>query len=242
MDLKALWKIGYGMYIVCSRKENVFNGQIANTVFQVTAEPPTIAVSINKQNYTHECITTSGIFAVSILAEDTPMPLIALFGFKSGRNVNKFEGMTFNTGTLGLPRLTEHMAGYIEAKVTRSLDAGTHTVFIGEVVSTESLGSGRPMTYAYYHDQKKGTAPKTAPTYMGDQKPAPESDSRRTPEAKQEGTPMKKYKCTVCGYIYDPAAGDPDSGIKPGTPFEQIPDTWVCPVCGAAKDAFEPVA
>jgi len=86
------------------------------------------------------------------------------------------------------------------------------------------------MTYAYYHEVKKGLSPKTAPTYIREGA-MPEKN-----EAK-----ASSYKCTVCGYIYDPAKGDPDGGIKPGTPFEQIPDTWVCPVCGADKSVFEKV-
>ncbi|HDN85414.1 MAG TPA: rubredoxin [Candidatus Aerophobetes bacterium] len=82
------------------------------------------------------------------------------------------------------------------------------------------------MTYAYYHEVKRGTSPSSAPTYIKEEK-------------KKEKGKMIKYKCTVCGYIYDPEKGDPDSGIKPGTPFEELPDDWVCPVCGASKDAFE---
>ncbi len=78
--------------------------------------------------------------------------------------------------------------------------------------------------YAYYHQVKRGTTLKTAPSYV---------------EKKKEVTKMPKYECTVCGYIYDPELGDPDGDIKPGTPFEEIPDDWVCPVCGAAKDEFE---
>lgn len=82
------------------------------------------------------------------------------------------------------------------------------------------------MTYAYYHEIKGGKAPKTAPTY-------------NKGANKKETKKMKKYVCTVCGYVYEPEKGDPDSGIKPGTPFEQLPDDWVCPVCGADKSAFE---
>ena len=83
------------------------------------------------------------------------------------------------------------------------------------------------MTYAYYHQVKRGTTPKTAPSYIE--------------ERKEAVSKMAKYECTVCGYIYDPELGDPDGDIKPGTPFEEIPDDWVCPVCGASKDQFEKI-
>jgi rubredoxin len=102
---------------------------------------------------------------------------------------------------------------------------GTHTIFIGELVGADVLKEGEPMTYAYYHQVKRGTTPKTAPSYVE--------------EKKEAVAKMAKYQCSVCGYIYDPQLGDPDGGIKPGTPFEKIPDTWVCPVCGASKDQFE---
>ncbi len=86
MNIKALFKLGYGVYIVTSKKDNRINGQIANTVFQVTSDPPTIAVSINKNNLTHELIKASKVFAASVLCEETPLTFIGRFGFKSGRD------------------------------------------------------------------------------------------------------------------------------------------------------------
>ena len=85
MDLKALYKLGYGLYVVSSIKGSRRNGQIANTVFQITSEPPTIAVSINKNNLTHQFITESKVLSVSVLSQDTPLSFIGRFGFKSGR-------------------------------------------------------------------------------------------------------------------------------------------------------------
>ncbi len=85
MNVKALYKLGYGLYVVTSKKGDRFNGQIANTVIQITSEPPTIAVSINKENLTHEFIKESGVFTASILSQDTPLSFIGHFGFKSGR-------------------------------------------------------------------------------------------------------------------------------------------------------------
>src|SRR3990170_101143 len=98
MNPKALQKLGYGLYAVCSRKEDEFNGQIANTIFQVCSEPPVIAVAINRQNLTHEFITQSKVFTASILSQDTPLSYIGNFGFKSGRQVEKLKGVDYKLG------------------------------------------------------------------------------------------------------------------------------------------------
>ncbi|MBW6485161.1 MAG: flavin reductase family protein [Syntrophobacterales bacterium] len=166
MNKKAFYTISYGIYIVASGKDGKFNGQIANTVFQVTSEPATVAVSINKQNYTHELITASGKFTVSALDEEAPMTMIGRFGFKSGKEIDKFEGIGIKTGATGIPVVTEHAVAFIEAEVIGSMDCGTHTIFLGNVSESDVLSSAAPMTYAYYQKIKGGKAPKTAPTYQ----------------------------------------------------------------------------
>ena len=98
-----------------------------------------------------------------------------------------------------------------------------HHHFICEVVEGEILKEDEPLTYAYYHEVKRGVTPKKAPTYREE----------------KEQEKMQKYRCIVCGYIYDPQKGDPESDIKPGTAFEKLPDSWVCPICGVGKDRFE---
>ena len=227
MNLRALHKLGYGMYVIGSRKGDRLNVQIANTVFQITSEPPTIAVSINKNNLTHEFIKESKVFTASVLCQDTPLSFIGHFGFKSGRDINKLEGINYKIGQTKAPVVIENAVSYLEAKVLQEIDAGTHTIFIGEIVGADVLSEKVCMTYDYYHQVKRGSTPKTAPVYIE--------------EKKTEVTKAPKYKCTVCGYVYDPEFGDPDGGIKPGTPFEKIPDGWVCPVCGAAKSKFEKI-
>ena len=221
MNLKALYKLGYGLYVVSSRSGGKLNGQIANTVFQITSDPPTIAVSINKNNLTHEFIKESKVLAVSILSRDTPLSFIGHFGFKSGRDVDKLEGINYKTGETQAPVVTENALAYLEARVIQEVDVGTHTIFIGELVGADVIKEGEPMTYAYYHQVKRGTTPKTAPSYVE--------------EKRVEAVKAPKYRCTVCGYIYDPELGDPDGNIKPGTPFEEIPGDWVCPVCGTTS-------
>ena len=231
MNIKALHKIGYGLYIVTSRKDARFNGQIANTLFQVTSEPPTVAVSINKKNLTWEFIKESKAFAASVLCQDTPLTFIGRFGFKSGRDIDKFDGVNYKTGETGAPIVLDNVVAYLEARVNQEIDVGTHTIFIGEVVNGEVISDKACMTYDYYHQIKGGKTPKTAATYVAEK-----------PEEKKEVQPgMPKYRCKVCGYIYDPEKGDADGGIAPGTPFASLPESWSCPVCGAPKSEFEAI-
>ncbi len=230
MDIKTLHKISYGLYVIGSKLNKKINGQIANTVFQVTSEPPTVAISINKDNYTHKLINKSRVFTISFLSEETPMQFIGRFGFKCGRDLNKFQGVKYKLGTTGAPILLDYTIRYIECEVIDSLDVGTHTIFVGKVLDAAIISDKNAMTYDYYHKVKKGKTPKSAPTYIKKVKGI---------ESQKEVSKMTRYKCTVCGYIYDPENGDPDSGIKPGTPFEELPDDWVCPVCGVGKDQFE---
>jgi len=165
MDAKALFLISYGMYIICSKKGDKINGQTANSVIQVASEPPVISVCINKQNLTHEFIKDSKVFTASVLAQTAPLKLIGGFGFKSGRDVNKFEGVKYKIGQSGAPVILDSTLGYLEARVIDSIDVKTHTIFIGELVGAEVLGEGEPMTYAYYHMVKRGTTPKSAPSF-----------------------------------------------------------------------------
>lgn len=207
------------------------NGQIANVVFQVTSDPPTIAVCINKKNFTHQLINENRTFAVSILAKSTPLDFIREFGFKTGRDVDKLAGVTCEIGTTGVPVVIENAIAYLEARVIDDVDCGTHTIFLGEVVNADTLNEADPMTYAYYRTVKGGRTAKTAPTYV--EKAAEKHVNRRG------GSVMEKYECTVCGYIYDPAKGDPNSGVNEGTSFDDVPSDWVCPVCGAGKEDFK---
>ncbi|MDI9570401.1 MAG: flavin reductase [Pseudomonadota bacterium] len=226
MNREAFRKISYGLYVVSSIQDGKFNGQIANSMFQVTSEPSTIAVSIAKENLTHAYIASSRVFSVSILAEDTPMTFIGLFGFKSGRDTDKFKNLKHRIGKTGAPIVLDHAVAYLEAKVVQELECGSHTIFVGEVADYDSLGNEAPMTYSYYHTVRKGKAPKTAPTYEREEPRATAAASR--------------YVCTLCGYVYDPALGDPESGVPAGRAFEDLPADWTCPVCGAGKDQFEP--
>jgi flavin reductase (DIM6/NTAB) family NADH-FMN oxidoreductase RutF/rubredoxin len=224
LNSKALFKLGYGVYVVTSIKGEKLNGQIANTVFQITSEPPTIAVSINKKNLTWEYIKESGVFAVSVISQDAPLSFIGNFGFKSGRDTDKLSGINLKIGQTKAPLILDNTTAYLEAKVSQEMDLGTHTLFIGDVVDGDVLNEKPSMSYDYYHVIKRGTTPRTAPSFIE--------------EERDEKLIMFKYKCSVCGWVYDPVIGDADGGIAPGTPFEKLPDGWKCPVCGAGKADF----
>jgi rubredoxin/flavin reductase (DIM6/NTAB) family NADH-FMN oxidoreductase RutF len=227
MNTKALYSISYGLYVVSSLKGDKINGQIANTACQICSEPPVVAVVINRSNLTHEYISGSKVFTVSILAKDTPLNFIGGFGFKSGRDVDKFVGINYKTGQTRAPVVLDNTLAYLEANVISQMDVHTHTIFAGQLVDADVIKEGEPLTYAYYQQVKRGTTPKTAPSYIADKK--------------EEKVTMDKYQCSVCGYIYDPEKGDPDGGIKPGTKFEDVPGDWTCPVCGASKDQFKKI-
>ena len=221
LDPKSLHQLSYGLYVVSSRMGERLNGQIANTVFQVSNDPPSVAVSLNKQNLTHDFIAGSRLFTVAVLSEDTPLDFIGRFGFKSGRDMDKFAGVDYGLTTSGTPFTKENALAYLGARVVQQMDAGTHTVFLGQVTEGQTLRTGSPMTYAHYRQVKRGSVPKAAPTY--------------TPPRKE-----LTYTCSVCGYVYDPDKGDPGNGVSPGTAFKDLPEDWTCPVCGAEKDAFTP--
>lgn len=166
LDRGVFRSLSYGLYIVTSFDEDRLNGQIVNTVIQVTSDPPRVAVIINKKNLTHDYIMKSKVFGVSVLDESAPLTFIGPFGFRSGRDIDKFSKIQFRKGTTGCPLVTDYALSLLEAKVFDHIDLGTHTIFIGDTVSAEVLKQGRPLTYQYYHEHLKGKSPPTAPTYI----------------------------------------------------------------------------
>jgi ferric-chelate reductase [NAD(P)H] len=164
-DRKAFRDLSYGLYIITSLDGDRLNGQIVNTVIQVTSDPARVAVIVNKQNLTHEFISKSRLFGVSVLDESAPMTFLGPFGFRSGRDVDKLSQVQFKIGVTGCPLVLEHALSVLEAKVIDQIDLSTHTIFIGDTVNAEVLKEGRPLTYRYYQESLKGKAPATAPTY-----------------------------------------------------------------------------
>lgn len=226
MNPFALYKISYGLFVVSSRMGDKFNGQIANTITQVTAEPAQVAVALNKQNLTHDYVVESNLFSASILSQETPMKFIGQFGFNSGRELDKFQNVNYKIGKTGSPIVYDNSVAFLETEVVNSIDVGTHTIFVGKVVDMGIINDFEPMTYAYYHLIKGGKSPKNAPTYL-------------KPETEVEGVNLEKNRCQICGYIYDPRKGDPEAEVAAMTEFAKLPENWVCPICGAAKEQFE---
>lgn len=184
MDNKALFKLSYGLYVVGTAADGRVNAQIANTVFQITSDPITVAVSLNNDNLTNEMVAKSGVFSVNALSENADMDIVANFGFQSGRSADKFSKYDYKTGSTGAPLLTiPAIAANLEAEVIDKITVGTHTIFIGKVVDATDLPQSA-MTYADYHKMKKAAAPKAD-------------------KADNAGGTVKKYRCKVCGYIHE---------------------------------------
>lgn len=230
MNSKVFRTLSYGVYIISTMDGERPTGCTANSAMQITSSPATIAVSVNHDNYTNRCIETSGQFAVSILAETSDPSLIGHFGFQSGKDVNKFDTVSYETRS-GMPVITDS-CGYLVCKVIDKMETSTHTVFLGEVIDGDTFLSAPAMTYAYYHNVIKGKSPKTAPTYLPDEELSDASANSAASSAAMsdasQSAPSARWVCSVCGYIYD---GD--------VPFEQLPDDFVCPLCKQPKSKFE---
>jgi len=175
-DLTALFNIGYGLYVVTSNDGKKDNGLIVNTVTQVTSMPNRIAVTINKENYSHHIIKQSGVMNINCLSTDAPFSVFEKFGFTSGRNSDKFaecEPLRSDNGLIFLPR---HINSFMSLKVEQYVDLETHGMFICSVTEARVLSDKETMTYAYYH------------SYV---KPKPEIEGK------------KGYVCKICGYVYE---------------------------------------
>lgn len=218
MNKNVFRNLSYGVYIVSTLDGTRNTGCVANSIMQITSSPATIAVSMNHDNYTNSCIQNTGKFAVSILSESSDSSLIGRFGFQSGKDINKFDGTDFDVKE-GLPIINDS-CGYIVCKVIDKMETSTHTVFLGEVIDGDTIGNTPAMTYAYYHNVVKGKSPKNAPTYL-----AEEDTAVKTTDAGAGNS--SKWVCQICGYVYD---GD--------FPFEDLPDSYVCPICKQSKDKF----
>ena len=179
VDNTALFNIGYGLYVVTSNDGTKDNGFVCNTVCQVTNTPNRVAVTINKQNYSHDTIKATGKMNVNCLSTEAPFKVFEVFGFQSGRNVNKFEGCTPLRTENGLVRLPKYVNAVISLEVEQYIDLDTHGMFICAVTEAQNLSKVETMTYTYYQSKVK---PKPQP-------------------AKKKG-----WVCKICGYVYE---GDP---------------------------------
>lgn len=248
MNLEAFFKMSYGIYLITSGHGDQMSGYIANTAFQVTSEPPKLAISCHKNNTSTQMIDESGVFNLSVLSKNTDAGLIGLFGYQSGHENEKFERVNYKKGNNGAPVILSDSIAYFECKVVDKFDVGTHYLFIGEVTEGELLqGDKDPLTYSYFRNEMKLMAPERAPTYVDKSKIKNDPTQTSPASEEQEVTPQEpeiktssgeKYICTICAFVYDPEVGDEAAGIPPGTPFEDLPEDYTCPICAAAKSMF----
>ena len=166
VDLSALFKIQYGMYIVTSKHEEQINGQIATVVFQVTSAPVQLAVCLSKNTYTYELALKSMVLGISVLSEEAQAKEIGIFGYRCGRECFKFSGVNYETGITGVPLVTDNALVIMEVTAKQIVDVGTHVLFIGELSSSKKIRDGNALTYENYHTIRKGKTPENAPTFV----------------------------------------------------------------------------
>ena len=185
--LTALLKIGFGLYLLTSNDGKKDNGLIVNTVTQVTDTPNRVAVTINKQNYSHHVIKQTGIMNVNCLSTAAPFKVFETFGFQSGRTVDKFADCTPLRSDNGLVFLPRYINAFMSLKVEQYVDFGTHGMFICSITEARVISNAETMTYTYYQNNVK---------------PKPQTEGK------------KGFVCKICGYIYE---GDvlPDDFICP---------------------------
>jgi len=199
-DLTALFKIGYGLYVVTSNDGKKDNGFICNAITQVTSQPNRISITINKDNYSHHIIKQTGVMNVNVLSVDAPFSVFEKFGFVSGRAKDKFEGETLPKSDNGLVYLDKYINSFMSLKVEQYLDLGTHGMFICSLTESRVITDKETMTYTYYQEKVK---------------PKPDTEGK------------KGYVCTVCGYVYDETDELPEDYVcplckHPASDFEKI--------------------
>ncbi|MBQ1270501.1 MAG: flavin reductase [Clostridia bacterium] len=176
MDKAVMHDISYGLYVLTASMDGRDNGCIINTLSQVTSSPNRISVTVNKQNHTHDMIVRTGVFNVSFISEDAGFWMFEHFGFRSGRDCDKFDRMSYPVADNGVRYVDRCTRSYLSGRVVQSIDLGTHTMFIADVTGGEKICECPPMTYAYYHKNVK---------------PAPQQNE------------SKGYRCKLCGYVYE---------------------------------------
>lgn len=180
MDKKALYKLSYGVFMLSTKTKSKVNGCITNTCIQVANSPERVAISVLNSNYTCDLIKESGVFALSLLDETCTFETIKHFGFQSGRNVDKFAGLSFPKDVNGIPYLGWQTCAVLSCKVVESLDLGSHTLFIAEILDAETINDKNPLTYTDYQNHVK-------------------------PKPQQVNTDRQivGWRCKICNYVYE---------------------------------------
>lgn len=221
-DKQAFHSLSYGMYVIGTRFDDKDYGCVANTFAQVTSSPLQVSVALNKENATTAAVRQAGRFTASCLSEQADMQLIGTFGFHTSTELDKFAQHASARDEAGMPYVAEQCCAWFSAKVVSELDLGTHVLFVGEVQECARIAdAGSPMTYAFYHQVRGGKTPPKASSYLGD------DESAAAPvESNDADQPKIAWRCTICGHMEY---------------VDELPDDFVCPVCGVGKEFFERV-
>ena len=203
MDMTAMFKLSYGVFMLASKSGDKVNGCITNTGILVANSPDRLAISVLNTNYTCDLIKESGIFALSVLDSTCKFDTMIHWGFQSGRDVDKLAGLDLPVEANGIPYLNEQTCAVISGKVVESIDLGTHTLFIAEVLDAFKVSENEPLTYSDYQTKVKP------------QPQAPASDKK-----------VVGWRCKICGFEYEGA---------------ELPEEYLCPLCGHDKTDFEPI-
>lgn len=221
-DKQAFHSLSYGMYVIGTRCDGRDYGCVANTFAQVTSSPLQVSVALNKENATTAAVRQAGRFTASCLSEQADMQLIGTFGFHTSTELDKFAQHASARDEAGMPYVAEQCCAWFSAKVVSELDLGTHVLFVGEVQECAKVAdAAAPMTYAFYHQVKGGKTPPKASSYLGDDQPA-----SAPVESNGAERPKVAWRCTICGHMEY---------------VDELPDDFVCPVCGVGKEFFERV-
>ncbi len=249
INRNAFRSLNYGLYIVGAQADDLKAGCVVNTFQQVTSTPPCVSVALNKGNVTTDVILKSGRYTVSVLSREASMDLIGVFGFRASSEVDKYDGVAYEFDASGVPYVTEQSVAWFSVKVIQTVDVGTHYMFIGEVEQAEVLSDEAPMSYAYYHEVKRGKTPAKASSYVPkeevsvqaaaneaavgerasvevDSDEAVAGERAATDVASEaEASPTKyAWQCEICGHIEY---------------LDELPEGYECPLCGQGVEVFE---
>ncbi len=216
MEPSVLGTLSYGMYAIGTKYRGVPNACIATAVMQIASgEPKKLLLALTEDTHSVAGVRENGLFTVSVLSTDTPASVIGALGLVSGRNTDKLRNIRHKVLLEGVPVIKENTCCWFLCKVTDVLDAGNEVIFVAEIIAGSDKAVGTPMSYFYYREHMHGLSPEGSPTYL-------------PPKATFDETGGESFVCPVCGYVYK----------DPNFSFDELSDSWTCPVCKCRKSAF----
>lgn len=219
MKPAVLQSLTYGMYAIGVKDAKKTNACIVTSVMEISkatpSSSPLVAVSMNRTNYSSECIDKTGMFTISVLSQETPASVVGALGLVSGKRADKLENVRHKVLNEGVPVIRENICCWFLCQVKEKLEIGGQRLFVAEIIAGSDEVVGTPMTYEYYVGTLGGAAPLRAPTYL-------------PPELSPDRVSGESFVCSVCGYVYS----------DPNFSFEELPADWTCPICKMPKKAF----